>query len=97
MARFSPRDLQALADSYATLQGRLNSLAEAYAFFPYKSQAGKNYSTQGFLRRFHTMHHCIERVFEIFAGTGRTTVRPHFVRRYSLHPVLRNEHLWRAR
>ncbi len=65
MARFSPRDLQALADSYATLQGRLNSLAEAYAFFPYKSQAGKNYSTQGFLRRFHTMHHCIERVFEI--------------------------------
>lgn len=75
MARFSPRDLQALADSYATLQGRLNSLAEAYAFFPYKSQAGKNYSTQGFLRRFHTMHHCIERVFEFFRR-NRTNDRP---------------------
>ena len=65
MAVFAAADLRALSDSYATLQRRLDLLAEAYAFFPYKTQDGKQYATHGFLRRFNTMHHCIERVFAI--------------------------------
>ena len=60
---FSTTDLSALSDGYATLQPRLDALADAYAFFPYKTQDGKQYATHGFLRRFSTMHHCIERVF----------------------------------
>ena len=62
MPVFSTADLTALTDSYGTLQGRLDALAEAYAFFPYKTPDGKQYATHGFLRRFSTMHHCIERV-----------------------------------
>jgi hypothetical protein len=65
MSVFSPADLRALSDSYASLQSRLDALAEAYAFFPYKTQDGKRYATHGFSRRFNTMHHCVERVFEI--------------------------------
>jgi hypothetical protein len=65
MSVFSSRDLRALRDSCETLQGRLDTLADAYASFPYTTKAGRDYATQGFLRRFNTMHHCIERVFEI--------------------------------
>jgi hypothetical protein len=65
MSPFSPDHLRAVADSYATLQGRLDALAESYAFFSYKTPSGREYATQGFLRRFNTMHHCIERVFTI--------------------------------
>jgi hypothetical protein len=65
MPVFNPRDLRALRDSYATLQGRLDTLADAYASFPYRTKAGRDYAAQGFLRHFNTMHHCIERVFEI--------------------------------
>lgn len=65
MPVFSAVDLRALRDSYATLQGRLDALADAYASFPYKTKAGRDYATQGFLRRFNTMHHCIERVFDV--------------------------------
>jgi hypothetical protein len=57
--------LRALAASYATLQERLDAIATAYASFPYKTLPGRQYATHGFLRRFNTMHHCIERVFEI--------------------------------
>jgi hypothetical protein len=65
MPVFIPYDLRALRNAYATLQGRLGVLATAYASFPYRTQAGLQYATQGFLRRFSLMHHCVERVFEI--------------------------------
>jgi hypothetical protein len=65
MPVFSTADLRALSESYGTLQSRLDALATAYASFPYKTQAGLQYATHGFLRRFNTMHHCIERVFAI--------------------------------
>ena len=63
MPIFDPDQLRTLAASYSALQQRLDSVAEAYAFFPYKTQQGGQYATHGFLRRFNTMHHCIERVF----------------------------------
>jgi hypothetical protein len=62
---FIPYDLHALHNTYATLQGRLDALATAYASFPYKTKAGTQYAHHGFLRRFNTMHHCVERVFDI--------------------------------
>jgi hypothetical protein len=31
----------------------------------YKTKAGQQYAAQGFLRRFNTMQHSIERIFEI--------------------------------
>jgi hypothetical protein len=65
MPVFAADDLRALHDSYATLQSRLDALANAYASHPYKTKAGLQYATHGFLRRFNTMHHCVERVFEI--------------------------------
>ena len=63
MPIFDPDQLRTLAASYSALQQRLDLVAEAYAFFPYKTQQGGQYATHGFLRRFNTMHHCIERVF----------------------------------
>lgn len=63
MPIFDPDQLRTLAASYSALQRRLDSVAEAYAFFPYKTQQGGQYATHGFLRRFNTMHRCIERVF----------------------------------
>jgi hypothetical protein len=65
MPIFSLDQLRALAASYATLQERLDAIATAYASFPYKTLPGRQYATRGFLRRFNTMHHCIEGVFEI--------------------------------
>lgn len=65
MSPFSPDHLRALAEGYATLQGGLDALAESYAFFSYKTPSGREYATHGFLRRFNTMRHCIERVFAI--------------------------------
>jgi hypothetical protein len=65
MPVFIPYDLHALHATYAALQGRLDALASAYASFPYRTQAGLQYATHGFLRRFSLMHHCVERVFEI--------------------------------
>jgi hypothetical protein len=65
MPVFSNADLCALHDSYAALQTRLLPLANAFAYYPYKTEAGLQYATHGFLRRFNTMHHCVERVFEI--------------------------------
>lgn len=56
MPVFNPRDLRALRDSYATLQGRLDTLADAYSWSPYRTEAGRDYTAQGFLRRFNTMH-----------------------------------------
>jgi hypothetical protein len=57
--------LRALAANYATLQERLDAIFTAYASFPYKTLPGRHYATRGFLRRFSTMHHCIDRVFEM--------------------------------
>jgi hypothetical protein len=65
MLVFAAKDLRALADSYATLQERLDALLDPYASFPYETHPGNQYATHGFLRRFNTMHHCIERVFAI--------------------------------
>ena len=65
MPIFTLDQLRALITSYATLQERLDAIATAYASFPYKTLPGKQYATRGFLRRFNTMHHCIERVFEL--------------------------------
>jgi hypothetical protein len=65
MSVFSPCELRALHDSYSTLQGRLDTLADNYCRFAYKTKAGEQYATQGFLRRFNTMHRCIERIFEV--------------------------------
>jgi hypothetical protein len=65
MPVFTLDQLRALAASYATLQERLDAIATAYASFPYKTLPGNQYATHGFLRRFDTMHHCIEKVFEI--------------------------------
>jgi hypothetical protein len=65
MTVLSPDYLRALHDSYATLSGRLLPLFEAYAFFRYKTEAGLQCATHGFLRRLNTMHHCTERIFEI--------------------------------
>jgi hypothetical protein len=65
MPVFIPYDLHALHNAYATLQIRLDALANAYASHSYKTEAGLQYATHGFLRRFSLMHHCVERVFEI--------------------------------
>jgi hypothetical protein len=65
MPIFTLDQLRAFAASYATLQERLDVIATAYASFPYKTLPGRQYATRGFLRRFSTMHHCIERVFEM--------------------------------
>lgn len=65
MSVFIPYDVHALHNAYATLQGRLNALATAYASFPYKTKGGTRYAHHGFLRRFNTMHHCVGPVFEI--------------------------------
>jgi hypothetical protein len=65
MLVYSFDQLRALAASYLSLQERLDAIAAAYASFPYKKLPGKQYATHGFLRRFNTMHHCIERVFEM--------------------------------
>jgi hypothetical protein len=62
---FTRIDLLALAGNYETLQRRFDALADAYAHFPYQTKGGKEYATHGYLRRFSTMHHCIERVFEL--------------------------------
>jgi hypothetical protein len=40
MPVFAADDLRALHDSYATLQSRLDALANAYASHPYKTKAG---------------------------------------------------------
>jgi hypothetical protein len=65
MPIFTFDQLRALATSYASLQERLDAIATAYASFPYRTLPGRQYATRGFLRRFNTMHHCIERVFEM--------------------------------
>ena len=62
---FTRDDFRVLADNYSTLQRRFDALADAYAIFPYQMKQGKEYATHGYLRRFSTMHHCIERVFEL--------------------------------
>jgi hypothetical protein len=64
-AMFTAESLRVLADSYATLQRRFDALAEAYALYEYRTKPGKEYATHGFLRRFSTMQHCIERVFDL--------------------------------
>ncbi len=76
MSIFDPDQLRTLAASYSALQRRLDSVAEAYAFFPYKTQQGGQYATHGFLRRFNTMHHCIERVFAILPRPNRANDLP---------------------
>ncbi len=63
MPTFAPDDFTALANTYASLQKRFDALAQAYALLPYKTKNGKEYATHGFLRRFSTMQHCVERVF----------------------------------
>jgi hypothetical protein len=67
MPVFTLDQLRALAASYATLQERLDAVSTAYLSFSYKTLHGDQYATHGFLRRFNTMHRCIERVFEIMA------------------------------
>jgi hypothetical protein len=56
MPVFISCDLHALHTTYATLQSRLEALATAYASHPYKTEAGLQYATHGFLRRFSLMH-----------------------------------------
>jgi hypothetical protein len=62
---FSGDQLQALTDSYATLRYRYTSLAQSYISFGFKTERAREFATHGFLRRVSTMHHCVERVFEL--------------------------------
>jgi hypothetical protein len=72
MPVFTLDQLRALAASYATLQERLDAIAIAYASFRYKTLPGRQYATHGFLRCLNTMHHRIERVFEILTSDQPT-------------------------
>jgi hypothetical protein len=65
MPVFFPHNLNALYAGYASLQGRLDAIATGYLSTPYKTKAGREFTTHGFLRRFSLMHHCVERLFEI--------------------------------
>ena len=65
MAIFSRDQVQVLEEGYDTLYARYTELAGSYKSFAFQTEGAQEFAIGGFLRRVDTMHHCIERVFNL--------------------------------
>ena len=60
---FAPNILKTLSENIDSVRSRNDALAELYVVYQYRTGAGREYATHGFLRRVRMLTHCIEKIF----------------------------------
>jgi hypothetical protein len=62
---YSEQQIEELKGESATIRQKYQALLFAYSDRQYQTDRGREFATQGFLRRLGTLSHCIDRVFTI--------------------------------
>ena len=61
--QYSAQQLSDLVEERTKIAKKLIAMRCAYGNRSYQTDRGKEFATQGFLRRFGTLAHCIDRVY----------------------------------